>query len=114
MCISCLVMSDSAVPRTIALLAPLSMEFSRPEYWSGYSFPSPRDLPDPGIKPRSPGLQADSLLPEPPGKPVYHQHAYQITQLLLASLIIRLVKNPPAMQETPVQSLVWGDPLEKG
>ena len=38
-----------------------SMEFSRPEYWSGQPFPSPRDLPDPGIKPRSPSLQADSL-----------------------------------------------------
>ena len=37
------------------------MEFSRPEYWSGYPFPSPRDLPNPGIKPRSPALQADSL-----------------------------------------------------
>ena len=37
---------------------------------SGYSFPSPRDLPDPGIKPRSPALQADSLLSEPPGKPL--------------------------------------------
>ena len=42
---------------------------SRPEYWSGYSFPSPGDLPNPEIKPRSPTLQADSLLSEPPGKP---------------------------------------------
>ena len=38
-----------------------SMEFSRPEYWSGYSFPFSEDLPDPGIEPRSPALQADSL-----------------------------------------------------
>ena len=45
------------------------MEFSRPEYWSGYSFPSPGDLPNPGIKPSSPALQADSLPAEPPGKP---------------------------------------------
>ena len=45
------------------------MEFSRPEYWSGYPFPSPGDLPDPGIKPRSPTLQADSLPAEPQGKP---------------------------------------------
>jgi len=44
------------------------MEFSRQEYWNGYPFPSPGDLPDPGIKPRSPALQADSLLSEPPGK----------------------------------------------
>ena len=41
--------------------APLSMGFSRQEYWSGLPFPSPGDLPDPGIEPRSPALQADSL-----------------------------------------------------
>ena len=46
-----------------------STEFSRPEYWSGWPFPSPGDLPNPGIKPRSPTLQADSLLSEPLGKP---------------------------------------------
>ena len=45
------------------------MEFSRPEYWSGYPFPSPGDLPNPGIKPRTPTLQADSLPAEPEGKP---------------------------------------------
>ena len=48
---------------------PLSMGFSRQEIWSGRPFPSPRDLPDPGIKPVSPALQADSLPSEPPGKP---------------------------------------------
>ena len=46
-----------------------SMEFSRPKYWSGQSFPSPGDLPNPGIQPRSPSLQADSLPAEPQGKP---------------------------------------------
>ena len=45
------------------------MEFSRPEYWSGLSFPSPGDLPNPGIELRSPTLQADSLPAEPQGKP---------------------------------------------
>jgi len=45
------------------------MEFSRPEYWSGLPFPSPRDLPNSGIKPRSPALQVDSLPDEPQGKP---------------------------------------------
>ena len=45
------------------------MEFSRPKYWSGWLFPSPGDLPNPGIKPRSPILQVDSLPAEPPGKP---------------------------------------------
>ena len=44
------------------------MEFSRPEYWSGQTFPSPRDLPNPGFKPRSPALQADSLPTELSGK----------------------------------------------
>ena len=47
------------------------MGFPRQEYWSILPFPSPRDIPDPGIKPRSPALQADSLLSEPPGKPMY-------------------------------------------
>ena len=46
------------------------MEFSRPEYWSGELFPSPGDLPNPGIKPRSPTLQADSLPAEPQRKPI--------------------------------------------
>ena len=54
---------------TVAHQAPLSMGFSRQEYWSGLPFPSPGDLPDPGIKPRSPALQADALTSEPPGKP---------------------------------------------
>ena len=45
------------------------MEFSKPEYWQGQPFPSPGDRPNPGIKPRSPTLQADSLPAEPQGKP---------------------------------------------
>ena len=53
-----------------SLQAPLSMEFSRQEYWSGLPFPSPGDLPDPGTEPQSPALQADTLPSEPPGKPV--------------------------------------------
>ena len=60
-------MSDSATPWTVTCLA-LSMELSRQEYWSGLPFPSPGDLPNPGIEPRSPALQADSLPSEPPGK----------------------------------------------
>ena len=46
-----------------------SMGFSRPEYWHGWPFPSSGDLPNPGIEPRSPALQADSLPAKPPGKP---------------------------------------------
>ena len=58
-----------AAPWTVACQAPLSMEFSRPEYWNGLPFPSPRDLPNPGIELSSPPLQVDSLPSEPPGKP---------------------------------------------
>ena len=53
---------------TVAYQAPPSMEFSRQEYWSGFPFPSPGVLPDPGIEPGSPALQADALPSKPPGK----------------------------------------------
>ena len=54
---------------TVACQAPLAMGFSGQEYWSGLPCPSPGDLPEPGIKPSSPALQADSLPSEPPRKP---------------------------------------------
>ena len=54
-----------ATPWTIAHQAPPSMGFSRQEYWSGLPFPSPGDLPDPGVEPRSPALQADALTSKP-------------------------------------------------
>ena len=54
-----------ATPWTVAYQAPPSMGFSRQEYWSGLPFPSPEDLPLPGIEPRSPALQADALPSEP-------------------------------------------------
>ena len=54
-------------PWTVARQAPLSMDFSRQEYWDGLPFPSPGDLPNPGIEPGSSALQADSLASEPPG-----------------------------------------------
>ena len=63
--LSCSVMSDSMRPR--GLLCPWG--FSRQEYWKGQCFPSPGDLPDPGIEPGSPALQADSLPAELSGKP---------------------------------------------
>ena len=56
-------------PWTVAYQAPPSMEFSRQGYWSGLPFPSPGDLPDPGIESGSPALQADALPSELPGKP---------------------------------------------
>ena len=54
---------------TVAHQAPLSVGFSRQEHWSGLSCPLPGDLPNPGIEPGSPALQADSSLSEPPGMP---------------------------------------------
>ena len=56
-------------PWTIAHQAPLSMGFSRQEYWSGLPFPPPGDLPDPGIKPTSPTLAGGFFTTEPPGRP---------------------------------------------
>ena len=55
-----------ATPWTVAYQAPPSMGFSRQEYWSGLPFPSPGDLPDPGIEPGYPAFQADALTSEPP------------------------------------------------
>ena len=57
-----------ATPQTVALQAPLSVGFFRQEYWSGLPFPSPEDLPNPGIEPSSPSLQADSLPSELQGR----------------------------------------------
>ena len=69
-----LLVSDSfATLWTVAHQAPPSMEFSRQEYSSGLPFPSPGDLPNPGIKPRSPALWADTLPAEPPGKPSVYE-----------------------------------------
>ena len=64
------VVADSATSWTVAYQASPSMGFSRQEYWSGLPFPSPGDLPDPGIEPGSPALEADALTSEPPGKEV--------------------------------------------
>ena len=59
------------IPWTVAFQAPLSMEFSGKEYWSELPFPSPGDLPDSGMEPRSSALPADSLPSDPPGRPMY-------------------------------------------
>ena len=59
-----------ATPWTIACQAPLSVGFSREEYWSGLPFPLPGYLPNPGVEPGYPALQAGSLPTEPPGKPL--------------------------------------------
>ena len=67
-----------ATPWIVAHQAPLSMEFSRLEYWSGLPFPSPGDLLDPGIEPMSPSLQAHTLTSEPPRKPFIYVLVYCI------------------------------------
>ena len=71
MCEGHSVVSDSVSPWTVAYQAPLFMELSRQEYCNGYPMPSPGDLPDPGIKPGSAALQANSLPVELPGNPSY-------------------------------------------
>ena len=82
-----------AIPWTLAYQAPLSMEFSRQEYWSGLPFPSPGDLPDPGMEPGSPtwqadpsrprdGAQADALPPEPAGKPQVREGERNVDKIL--------------------------------
>ena len=79
---------------TVAYKAPLSMEFSRQEYWSGLPFPSPGDLPHPGIEPRSPALQADTLPPEPPGKLPGKLKGYGKSDIWPVLFITGLQKNP--------------------
>ena len=68
-----------ATPWTVAYQAPPSMGYFRQEYWSGVPFPSPGDLPDPGIEPRAPTVQVDALTSEPPRKPsiVYKMLIYR-------------------------------------
>ena len=86
--VMCSVVSDSVTPWSVARQAPLSMGFPRQECWREFPFPSPGDLPEPGIEPRSPALQADSLPTEPPGKPMLdysqrHSLMYHLWPLLL-------------------------------
>ena len=79
-------------PWTVACQAPLSVGFPRQEYWSGLPFPSPGDLPDLGIEPRSPALQADALPSESPGKPSP----------------VGLVSNKETRTQTWNRKMVWG------
>ena len=72
----CLILCN---PMTVAHQAPLSMEFSRQDYWNGLSFPSPEDLPNPGTESRPPALQEDALPFELPAKPVSLQILLSIT-----------------------------------
>ena len=86
----CLTLCD---PWTVVGQAPLSMGFSREEYWSGLPFASPEDLPEPGIEPRSPTLQADSLPSEPPGNLLaIWEEDFSVQSLF----IFRFLKNLPS------------------
>ena len=112
-------MFDFVTPWTVAHQAPLSMGFSRQEYWSGLPCRPPEDLPNTGTEPGSPVLQADSLLSEPPENPSPDRYLPSILIIgfiicQLGSLVVQIVKNLPAMWETQVSSLGWDDPLEKG
>ena len=82
-------------PRTVAHQAPPSMGFSRQHYWSGVPFPSPGDLPNPGIEPGSPALEADALTSEPPGK----------TELGSASALFKISHRAPTLPEEYVSPL---------
>ena len=87
-------MSDSLRPLgTVAYQAPPFMEFSRKEYWSGLPFPSPGDLPDPGIEPGSPAFQADTLTSEPPVPSTAYTLEIQslLTQLVRRSMILFVI-----------------------
>ena len=69
-----------AIPWTVAYQAPPSMGFSRQEYWNGLPFPSPGDLPDPGIEPGCATLQANALPSETPGKPKWGDYPVLVRQ----------------------------------
>ena len=96
-------MSNSVILRTIACPAPLSMEFSRQEYQSGFPFPSPGDLPHLGIKPRSPALQADFLPTEPLGKPLKFLYlSYYVYPLCFAPFPARKVDKIGRYGQSPI------------
>ena len=103
-----------ATPWTVAHQAPLSVGFSRQEYWSGLPFPSPGDLPDPGIEPRSPASRADTLTSEPPGKPLLHKDRSK--SLSSALIICRMTSLwiPQITVSNQIKSLIpcWKTELE--
>ena len=100
----------------VAHQAPLSMGFSRQEYLSGLLCPPPRDLPHSGIEPESltsPALAVGFFTTSTTWEAYIYLHIY-ISFFRFFSMVVQMVKNPPAMQETQVQSLGREDPLQKG
>ena len=69
------------------------MEFSRQEYWSGLPFPSPGDLPNPGIKAGSPALPVDSLPADPLGKPLQGEGGNKMTTVSLSTLVFKILAH---------------------
>ena len=88
-------------PWAVAYQAPPSMGFSRQEYWSGLPFPSPGDLPNPGIEPQSPTFQADTLTSEPPGK-VAISYSRRSNSHLLCLLHYRQILYPAEPSGKPL------------
>ena len=84
------VVSNSVSPWTAAHQVPLSVGFSRQEYWNGLPFPSPGDLPQPGIEPGSPALQVDFLPSKPPGKSIsiLFYYYYLFIYLFIFNLLV--------------------------
>ena len=94
MCSVASVMSDSVTLWTVALQAPLSMGFPRQEYWSGLPIPSPGDLPNPGIEPRIPALQENSLPTIRDSKLSLPINKFVLT-FIVGMVIYELIKNDP-------------------
>ena len=102
-------MSESfATLWTVVCQGPLSMGFSRQEQWSGLPWPPPGDLPNPGMEPRSPPFQADSLPPEAPVKPILRVIGFlsELQHLSLSELDNLLYLAPPLAH----MRLLWGIP----
>ena len=97
------------------------MEFSRPEYWSGLPFPSPGDLPNPGIAPRSPPFQADSLPAEPQGKPKNTgvgslsllQGIFPTQELNQGLLCCRQILHQLSYEVSPKLTVIWSKKKKK-
>ena len=98
-------------PSTVAHQAPLFLEFCRQEYWNGLPFPSPGDLPNPGIKPWSPSVQAASLLLEPPGKPMLYSRSLLIIHLKYSSVYMSIADSnyplPPGNNHKFILLSMW-------
>ena len=97
-----------STPWSVAYQAPPSMGFSRQEYWSGLPFPSPEDLPNPGIKPGSPALQADALPSEPPRKPYMQSTLWETIWATKEALYAEYIMRNAGLEEAQVGIKIAG------